>query len=101
MIVASLLREACFISMTNSLKNYTYREASDRLREIIASIEQQNNADIDDLIKLTEEAIELIAFCRKRLTETDEKVSSLLEKLSETEETLPSEHEEKNNALPT
>lgn len=72
--------------MDNDHTNYTYAEASNRLKEIITCIEE-DNPDVDELINLADEAVMLIAFCREKLTTTDEKIAAMLEKLA----TTPSE----------
>lgn len=67
--------------MEKSSNKATFTESLDRLREIVATIESKN-PDVDELILLAEEAVELISFCRTKLTSTEEKVSSMLDKLS-------------------
>ncbi|KGO00402.1 hydrolase [Porphyromonas macacae] len=63
-------------------KNRTYNEASARLEEIVAIIEH-NNPDVDELTRLVEEAVELVAFCRDKLTGTDKQLETLMARLDE------------------
>ncbi|SUB77860.1 exodeoxyribonuclease VII small subunit [Porphyromonas macacae] len=63
-------------------KNRTYNEASARLEEIVAIIEH-NNPDVDELTRLVEEAVELVAFCRNKLTGTDKQLETLMARLDE------------------
>lgn len=71
--------------METPLHQSTFTESLSRLREIVSTIEN-NSPDVDELILLAEEAVELIGFCRSKLTTTEEKVSSMLEKLSQSSE---------------
>lgn len=63
----------------------TFTEAMSRLREIVSLIEE-NNPDVDELISLAEEAVELIRFCKEKLTATNEKVTAMLKTLTDEEE---------------
>lgn len=58
----------------------TYKESMQRLEEIVSTIEH-NNPDVDDLTKLVAEAIDLVNFCRKKLTTADKKLEELMTKL--------------------
>lgn len=58
----------------------TYQEAFEELKIIVQKME---NAEIpvDELSIMIKKATELITICKKKLTETEEEVKSLLEKL--------------------
>lgn len=67
----------------------SYSQATERLAEIIEIIEHRS-CNVDELLTLTDEAVQLVAYCKDKLNETDKKVESLLHKLNESE-VLPSE----------
>ena len=56
----------------------TYGEAMERIRTILASL-QDENTDIDTLAERVKEASELIAFCRAKLLKTEAEVGKVLE----------------------
>ena len=56
----------------------TYGEAMERIRTIIASL-QDENTDIDTLAERVKEASELIAFCRAKLLKTEAEVGKVLD----------------------
>ena len=51
----------------------TYADAQKRLEEIVHQIEE-NNQDIDKLCDLVKEAKELLAFCKNKLFDVENKV---------------------------
>ena len=57
-------------------KDMTYEEAVKRLEEI-ANLLEKYEANLDDTIKLFEEATELTAFCNKKLTDAKQKITEL------------------------
>ena len=56
----------------------TYGEAMERIRTILASL-QDENTDIDTLAERVKEASELIAFCRAKLLKTEAEVGKVLD----------------------
>lgn len=56
----------------------TYTAAMKELEEIVSQL-QRADCDIDNLCSLTQRATELIAFCKDKLTKTDEKLVKLIE----------------------
>ena len=59
----------------------TYTQAMQKLEEITARL-QDPNCDIDLLRDYTKQALELLKFCKTRLTQTDEEVKKLLTELN-------------------
>jgi len=60
-----------------SKKNLTYKEAVSEIEDILSKIENEE-LDVDDLsIKVKQVAI-LIAFCKKKLHETEVEVEKIL-----------------------
>lgn len=59
-------------------KELTYTQAMKELEQIVAQLED-NSLDIDQLSEKVKKAQRLIAFCRERLTQTDEEVKKLLQ----------------------
>ena len=59
----------------------TYTQAMQKLEEITARL-QDPNCDIDLLRDYTKQALELLKFCKNRLTQTDEEVKKLLAELN-------------------
>lgn len=59
-------------------ENLTYTQAMKELEQIVAQLED-NSLDIDQLSAKVKKAQQLIAFCRERLTQTDEEVKKLLQ----------------------
>lgn len=56
----------------------TYEKAIERLQEITSKIER-GEMDIDSLAANLKEAKELVAFCKDKLTKTEEEVKKILE----------------------
>lgn len=61
-----------------AVKKMTYRDASKRLKEIMAGIED-NRFDIDELVPVLKEAKELIEFCNDKLYKVETEISKILE----------------------
>ena len=59
----------------------TYKEALQRINEIVERIENQN-PDIDELSSLVKEATKLIHDCKAKLENTEAEIQSSLEKLN-------------------
>lgn len=58
-------------------ENLTYTKAIGELERIIASIRSEN-CDVDTLAERTRRAATLLAFCRSRLTATEEELEKIL-----------------------
>lgn len=55
----------------------TYEAALQRLKEIVAALENKE-VKIDDLSKTVTEAKELVDFCRKKLDKTEEDIKKII-----------------------
>lgn len=66
-------------------KKMTYREAANRLREIMTGIEE-NRYDIDELVPVLKESRDLIEFCNGQLYKVEEEISKILENKTSNEE---------------
>lgn len=62
-------------------KPMTYGEAMAELEQLVETL-QDPNCDVDNLCRLTARSIELIHFCKDRLTHTDEELTRLLADLN-------------------
>ena len=58
----------------------TYTSAIKELEEIVQKL-QRPDCEIDQLCQLTERSVQLLAFCKDKLTKTDEQLVKLLEGL--------------------
>ena len=58
----------------------TYTAAKAEIEEIVALIES-DELDVDQLTKYVKRASELVAFCKKTLTETDTELQKVLDQL--------------------
>ena len=58
----------------------TYSEAIKQLDEIVQKL-QRPDCEIDQLCQLTERSVQLLAFCKEKLTQTDEQLVKLLDGL--------------------
>ncbi|MBD5227254.1 MAG: exodeoxyribonuclease VII small subunit [Bacteroides sp.] len=58
----------------------TYNEAIVELEQLVQKM-QSPNCDIDNLATYTARALELLNFCKEKLTKTDEEVKKCLEAL--------------------
>lgn len=63
-------------------KNIKYEEAISELENIVRQMEN-NELDIDSLSEQLKKAQELIAFCKNKLTKTNEEIQGILEKSKE------------------
>ncbi len=61
-------------------KENKYNEAFDELQKIVADLED-GEISVDDLALKIKRASELIQFCKKKLTSTEEDVSAILKEL--------------------
>lgn len=66
-------------------KKMTYKDASKRLKEIMAGIEE-NKYDIDELVPILKESKELIDFCNDKLYKVETEISKILENRTENSE---------------
>jgi len=58
--------------------NMTYAQAAKELEGLVQKM-QDPNCDIDNLSAYTKRSKELLDFCKKKLTETDEELKKILE----------------------
>jgi exodeoxyribonuclease VII small subunit len=58
----------------------TYTSAMKELEEIVQKL-QRTDCEIDQLCQLTERSVKLLAFCKEKLTKTDEELVKLLDGL--------------------
>ena len=58
----------------------TYTAAKVEIEKIVALIES-DELDVDQLTKYVKRASELVAFCKKKLTETNEELQKVLNQL--------------------
>lgn len=63
------------------MKALTYSQAKQELEKIVLAIES-GELDVDALTEKVKRASELIAFCKEKLTKTDEELQKILENLS-------------------
>ncbi|NJM15957.1 MAG: exodeoxyribonuclease VII small subunit [Bacteroidales bacterium] len=63
-------------------KKPTYKEAIERIEEILAKIET-NELDVDNLAEHVKEVSELINICREKLRKTEEDVDEIMNGLEE------------------
>ena len=59
----------------------TYSQAKQELEEIVSAIES-GKLDVDALTEKVKRASELIAFCKERLTKTDEELQKILDEIN-------------------
>ena len=62
-------------------KDLTYTAAKEKLEQIVYAIEG-GKLDVDELTKKVKRASELIAFCKDKLTKTDEELQKILDKMA-------------------
>lgn len=62
----------------------TYSEAVTELEEIVKQM-QSNECSIDNLSELTTRSLELLQFCKDKLTKTDEELKKIFANLSDDE----------------
>lgn len=65
---------------TQEPQELTYTQAMQQLEAIVAHL-QDPNCDIDLLRDYTKQALELLKFCKTRLTQTDQDLTQLLQEL--------------------
>ena len=62
----------------------SYQAAIEELQRIVAEM-QSENCSIDNLSEYTVRALELLKFCKAKLTATDEKLRKILDELESQE----------------
>ena len=60
----------------------TYSEAVTELEEIVKQM-QSNECSIDNLSELTTRSLELLQFCKDKLTKTDEELKKIFSNLTD------------------
>ena len=60
----------------------TYNEAVTELEEIVKQM-QSNECSIDNLSELTTRSLELLQFCKDKLTKTDEELKKIFANLTD------------------
>ena len=65
------------ITLPLKTSKMTYTQATQRLQEIVASLES-GTLDIDKLAAQIKEAQQLLAFCKERLTATSQELENIL-----------------------
>ena len=68
------------IYMRNMANNLKYADAMKELEQIVSKL-QNPNCDVDELCSLTAKAIELLNFCKAKLTKVDKDLVKLLENI--------------------
>ena len=63
-------------------KPSTYSEAVTELEEIVKQM-QSNECSIDNLSELTSRSLELLQFCKDKLTKTDEELKKIFANLTD------------------
>ena len=63
-------------------KPSTYSEAVTELEEIVKQL-QSNECSIDNLSELTTRSLELLQFCKDKLTKTDEELKKIFANLTD------------------
>lgn len=66
--------------MSKKEEKLTYTSAMKELEEIVQKL-QRPDCEIDQLCQLTERSVKLLAFCKDKLTKTDEELVKLLEQI--------------------
>lgn len=61
-------------------KDLTYGDAVKELEDIVAKL-QSPQCEVDQLCDLTKRSVELLKFCKQKLTATDEDLKKLLDNI--------------------
>lgn len=64
------------------MEKLTYERAADELDQILTAL-KNDEVTVDELAEKVERASQLIAFCKKKLTATEEKIEKIINKLEE------------------
>lgn len=57
---------------------YTYQEAVEELEKILASLEENDDVNMDDITEKVKRASELMVFCKKKLHHLDEELEKII-----------------------
>lgn len=68
------------MEQANPVDNLTYSQAVAQLEAIVKKM-QSPDCDIDNLSALTTQSLQLLKFCKAKLTATDEKLKTVLAEL--------------------
>ena len=66
--------------MPKNEEKLSYTSAMKELEEIVQTL-QRPDCEVDQLCQLTERSVKLLAFCKDKLTKTDEKLVKLLDQI--------------------
>lgn len=64
------------------MEKLTYEKAAAELDEILTAL-KNDEVTVDQLAEKVERASQLIVFCKKKLTTTEEKIEKIMDKLEE------------------
>ncbi|MDM1043766.1 exodeoxyribonuclease VII small subunit [Myroides sp. 1354] len=64
------------------MEKLTYEKAAEELDEILTAL-KNDEVTVDQLAEKVERASQLIVFCKKKLTTTEEKIEKIMDKLEE------------------
>ncbi len=76
-----------------SKKAPTYREAAAEIEQILATIDEETDVDIDELAARVERAAELIRFCSEKLRSAESRVEKVTQELARETPARDSEEE--------
>ena len=68
------------ITMEKRKQTLSYTAAIKELEEIVAKLESPQ-CEVDQMVELTKRSVELLDFCKKKLTATDDSLKQLLENI--------------------
>ncbi|WP_158962061.1 exodeoxyribonuclease VII small subunit [Myroides fluvii] len=64
------------------MEKLTYERAADELEQILTAL-KNDEVTVDELAEKVERASQLIVFCKKKLTATEEKIDKIMDKLEQ------------------
>jgi len=64
------------------MEKLTYEAAANELNQILTALKNEE-VTVDELAEKVERASQLILFCKKKLTATEEKVEKIIDKLEQ------------------
>ncbi|MGG5576770.1 exodeoxyribonuclease VII small subunit [Myroides sp. C15-4] len=64
------------------MEKLTYERAADELDQILTAL-KNDEVTVDELAEKVERASQLIVFCKKKLTATEEKIEKIIHKLEQ------------------
>lgn len=80
----------------NKETNLTYQQAIEELEQIISELENEN-IDLDDLLKKVERATFLITYCKKKLKNSKTNLEKSIQKLEEDDDNYDDEENDNTN----